>query len=161
MCDLHLRCIFFRCADILIFLNAREIYTKKKNVPIQTYRLWTEKVDDYCPLSRTFKKKPIDFSAVPSIVQRPADTHVSTGNNAVFECGVRGNPSPTIFWSLQNDDTILFPRESWNEFHAEDTKDSVSTLVVHVRFFSVFFFSCEHFADQSKNVRAQKFWTAD
>jgi len=37
-----------------------------------------------------------------------------------------------IFWSLQNNDTVLFPKESWNEFHAEDTKDSVSTLIVHV-----------------------------
>lgn len=27
---------------------------------------------------------------------------------------------------------MLFPKESWNEFHAEDTKDSVSTLIVHV-----------------------------
>lgn len=72
------------------------------------------------------------FSAVPEIVQRPADTHVSTGSNAIFECGVRGNPKPTIFWSLKNNDTVLFPKESWNEFHAEDTKDSVSTLVVYV-----------------------------
>lgn len=72
------------------------------------------------------------ISAVPLIAQRPADTHVSAGSNAVFECGVRGNPRPTIFWSLQDNDTVLFPEESWNEFHAEDTKDSVSTLVVHV-----------------------------
>lgn len=70
--------------------------------------------------------------AVPLIAQRPADTHVSAGSNAVFECGVRGNPRPTIFWSLQDNETVLFPEESWNEFHAEDTKDSVSTLVVHV-----------------------------
>ncbi|XP_001948027.2 protein sax-3 [Acyrthosiphon pisum] len=69
--------------------------------------------------------------SVPLIAQRPADTHVSAGSNAVFECGVRGNPIPTIFWSLQDNDTVLFPEESWNEFHAEDTKDSVSTLVVH------------------------------
>jgi hypothetical protein len=72
--------------------------------------------------------------AVPLIAQRPADTHVSAGSNAVFECGVRGNPRPTIFWSLQDNDTVLFPEESWNEFHAEDTKDSVSTLVVHVSY---------------------------
>jgi hypothetical protein len=72
------------------------------------------------------------FSAVPLIAQRPADTHVSAGSNAIFECGVRGNPKPTIFWSLQNNDTVLFPKESWNEFHAEDTKDSVSTLIIYV-----------------------------
>lgn len=72
------------------------------------------------------------FSAVPLIAQRPADTHVSAGSNAVFECGVQGNPRPTIFWSLQDNDTILFPEESWNEFRAEDTKDSVSTLIIHV-----------------------------
>lgn len=72
------------------------------------------------------------ISAVPLIAQRPADTHVSAGSNAVFECGVRGNPIPTIFWSLQDNDTVLFPEESWYEFHAENTKDSVSTLVVHV-----------------------------
>lgn len=75
---------------------------------------------------------PVFHTAVPLIAQRPADTHVTAGNNAIFECGVRGNPKPTIFWSLQNNDTILFPKESWNEFHAEDTKDFVSTLIVHV-----------------------------
>uniref|UniRef100_A0A2S2Q4Y0 Roundabout 2 n=1 Tax=Sipha flava TaxID=143950 RepID=A0A2S2Q4Y0_9HEMI len=69
--------------------------------------------------------------SVPLIAQRPADTHVSAGSNAIFECGVRGNPKPTIFWSLQNNDTVLFPKESWNEFHAEDTKDSVSTLIIY------------------------------
>lgn len=74
----------------------------------------------------------IFVTALPLIAQRPADTHVSSGSNAIFECGVKGNPKPTIFWSLQNNDTVLFPNESWNEFHAEDTKDSVSTLVVHV-----------------------------
>lgn len=73
------------------------------------------------------------FSAVPLIAQRPADTHVSAGSNAIFECGVKGNPKPMIFWSLQNNDTVLFPKESWNEFHAEDTKDAVYTLIVHVR----------------------------
>lgn len=91
------------------------------------------------------------FSALPLIAQRPADTHVSSGSNAIFECGVRGNPKPTIFWSLQTNDTVLFPNESWNEFHAEDTKDSVSTLVVHV--------SICHALDEfsgAPNSRAQK-----
>ncbi|XP_050532372.1 roundabout homolog 2-like [Daktulosphaira vitifoliae] len=69
--------------------------------------------------------------SVPFIAQRPADTHVSAGSNAIFECGIRGNPKPTLFWSLQDNDSVIFPNESWNEFHAEVTKDSVSTLIIH------------------------------
>ncbi|VVC43054.1 Hypothetical protein CINCED_3A018710 [Cinara cedri] len=69
--------------------------------------------------------------SLPLIAQRPADTHLSSGSNAIFECGVRGNPKPTIFWSLQNNDTVLFPSESWNEFHVVHTVDSVSTLIVN------------------------------
>ncbi|XP_050437728.1 protein sax-3-like [Adelges cooleyi] len=69
--------------------------------------------------------------SVPFIAQRPADTHVSAGSNAIFECGIRGNPKPTLFWSLQDNDSVIFPKESWNEFHAEATKDFVSTLIIH------------------------------
>ncbi|XP_067624205.1 roundabout homolog 2 [Eurosta solidaginis] len=47
--------------------------------------------------------------APPKFIQRPLSKSVELGADTSFECRASGNPRPTLFWTIKNNRTIIFP----------------------------------------------------
>lgn len=54
------------------------------------------------------------------------------GQDAVFICGVEGKPSPSVFWSIEGNHSLLFPGESSGRLIASSTPEGHTTLTVQV-----------------------------
>lgn len=47
--------------------------------------------------------------APPKFIQRPTSRSVELGADTSLECRATGNPRPTIFWTIKNNRSIIFP----------------------------------------------------
>ncbi|XP_068082136.1 roundabout homolog 2-like [Anabrus simplex] len=45
----------------------------------------------------------------PSLTVRPNDQTVELHRDAMFECGMAGNPRPSVFWLVEGNRSLLFP----------------------------------------------------
>lgn len=49
------------------------------------------------------------FTARPVFTDFPKDEIVSTGSDVSFACSARGAPKPSIFWSREGSQELMFP----------------------------------------------------
>lgn len=73
------------------------------------------------------------FLVAPVILMRPTDVTVDEGRDAVFMCGVRGKPSPTIVWHVEGNHTILLPGETLLRYSTTATSEGQVLLRIKVR----------------------------
>ncbi|XP_046680537.1 roundabout homolog 2-like isoform X2 [Homalodisca vitripennis] len=66
----------------------------------------------------------------PVIMVRPQELTVDEGKDAVFSCGVRGKPTPTVFWLIEGNHTLLLPGESSQRYEASATAEGHVLLSV-------------------------------
>ncbi|KAJ8880475.1 hypothetical protein PR048_016945 [Dryococelus australis] len=57
------------------------------------------------------------------VVVRPEDQEVELHQDAVFECGVAGNPRPSVFWSLEGSRSLVFPGAHLGRLSASSTHE--------------------------------------
>ncbi|KAH8279718.1 hypothetical protein KR054_002913, partial [Drosophila jambulina] len=69
--------------------------------------------------------------APPKFIQRPASKSVELGADTSFECRASGNPKPTIFWTIKNNSTLIFPgAPPLDRFHTLNTEEGHSILTL-------------------------------
>ncbi|XP_070064951.1 protein sax-3 isoform X3 [Drosophila virilis] len=69
--------------------------------------------------------------APPKFIQRPASKSVELGADTSFECRASGNPKPTIFWTIKNNSTLIFPgAPPLDRFHSLNTEEGHSILTL-------------------------------
>jgi len=72
------------------------------------------------------------LTAAPLMTARPADQIIELHRDAVFECGVAGNPRPSVFWSLEGNRSLLFPGARSERFIASSTPEGRIILTLQV-----------------------------
>ncbi|XP_073825561.1 roundabout 3 isoform X2 [Musca autumnalis] len=69
--------------------------------------------------------------APPKFLQRPTSKSVELGADTSFECRATGNPRPTIFWTIKNNRTIIFPgAPPLDRFQSINTEEGHSILTL-------------------------------
>ncbi|XP_075152888.1 roundabout 3 isoform X2 [Haematobia irritans] len=69
--------------------------------------------------------------APPKFLQRPTSKSVELGADTSFECRASGNPRPTIFWTIKNNKTIIFPgAPPLDRFQSINTEEGHSILTL-------------------------------
>uniref|UniRef100_A0A1I8NIF4 Fibronectin type III n=1 Tax=Musca domestica TaxID=7370 RepID=A0A1I8NIF4_MUSDO len=69
--------------------------------------------------------------APPKFLQRPTSNSVELGADTSFECRATGNPRPTIFWTIKNNRTIIFPgAPPLDRFQSINTEEGHSILTL-------------------------------
>lgn len=53
------------------------------------------------------------LAAPPEFSKRPADQKVGLNGIARFECEAQGNPPPSVFWSKEGSQVLMFPGNSY------------------------------------------------
>ncbi|XP_066991291.2 roundabout homolog 2 [Anabrus simplex] len=53
----------------------------------------------------------------PIFVTRPQDQKVGLNGIATFECVARGNPPPSVFWTKEGSQALMFPGNSYGHYH--------------------------------------------
>lgn len=62
------------------------------------------------------------ISAPPTFTTRPQGTTVALNGLAAFECSASGNPPPSVFWTKEGSQTLMFPNMTY-EGHIKITSD--------------------------------------
>lgn len=52
-------------------------------------------------------------TAKPVFVNFPKDETVSTGSDVSFSCSARGSPKPSIFWTREGSQELMFPGNTY------------------------------------------------
>ncbi|KAJ9575392.1 hypothetical protein L9F63_025657, partial [Diploptera punctata] len=68
--------------------------------------------------------------SAPSMTVRPTDQMIELHRDAVFECGVAGNPRPSVFWSLEGNRSLLFPGARNDRYIASSTPEGKAILTL-------------------------------
>lgn len=68
--------------------------------------------------------------AAPKFVIRPTAQTVDAQGDATFECQTRGYPRPTLFWSVDNNRSIVFPGMSVGNLNATSSGEGLSVLTI-------------------------------
>lgn len=55
--------------------------------------------------------------APPTFVSRPKDQKVGLNGIANFDCVAQGNPPPSVFWTREGSQVLMFPGTSYGHFH--------------------------------------------
>lgn len=55
--------------------------------------------------------------APPTFVTRPKDQKVGLNGIANFDCVAQGNPPPSVFWSREGSQVLMFPGNAYGHFH--------------------------------------------
>ncbi|XP_065216561.1 roundabout homolog 2 isoform X2 [Planococcus citri] len=55
--------------------------------------------------------------APPSFITKPSDQKVGLNGVATFECVADGNPPPSVFWTKEGSQVLLFPGMAHGHFH--------------------------------------------
>lgn len=50
-------------------------------------------------------------------VRRPQDQKVGLNGIATFDCVAEGNPPPSVFWSKEGSQVLMFPGNSYGHLH--------------------------------------------
>lgn len=56
------------------------------------------------------------FVVPPVFITRPQDQKVKLNEIATFECIAEGNPSPSIFWTKEGSQVLMFPGTAYGHF---------------------------------------------
>lgn len=57
------------------------------------------------------------FSAPPNFSIKPQDRKVGLNGVATFECVASGNPPPSVFWTKEGSQMLMFPDNSYGHIH--------------------------------------------
>ncbi|XP_036340423.1 roundabout homolog 2-like, partial [Rhagoletis pomonella] len=69
--------------------------------------------------------------APPKFIQRPTSKSIELGADTSFECRASGNPRPTLFWTIKNNRTIIFPgAPKLDRFQSLNTEEGHSILTL-------------------------------
>ncbi|XP_054083127.1 roundabout homolog 2 [Zeugodacus cucurbitae] len=69
--------------------------------------------------------------APPKFIQRPLSKSIELGADTSFECRASGNPRPTLFWTIKNNRTIIFPgAPPLDRFQSINTEEGHSILTL-------------------------------
>ncbi|XP_023159058.1 roundabout homolog 2 [Ceratitis capitata] len=69
--------------------------------------------------------------APPKFIQRPISKSIELGADTSFECRASGNPRPTLFWTIKNNRTIIFPgAPPLDRFQSINTEEGHSILTL-------------------------------
>nr|XP_014087327.1 roundabout homolog 2 [Bactrocera oleae] len=69
--------------------------------------------------------------APPKFIQRPISKSIELGADTSFECRASGNPRPTLFWTIKNNRTIVFPgAPPLDRFQSINTEEGHSILTL-------------------------------
>ncbi|XP_017474613.1 PREDICTED: protein sax-3 isoform X1 [Rhagoletis zephyria] len=69
--------------------------------------------------------------APPKFIQRPTSKSIELGADTSFECRASGNPRPTLFWTIKNNRTIIFPgAPPLDRFQSLNTEEGHSILTL-------------------------------
>ncbi|XP_073968953.1 roundabout homolog 2-like isoform X2 [Rhodnius prolixus] len=60
-----------------------------------------------------FAKATLTVHSVPEFIVKPSDETVSFNGLAKFDCAARGNPPPSVFWSKEGSQVLMFPGNSY------------------------------------------------
>ncbi|XP_042897361.1 roundabout homolog 1 isoform X3 [Parasteatoda tepidariorum] len=52
----------------------------------------------------------------PNFLSRPKDQRIGLNGIAKFECAATGNPPPSIFWTKEGNQVLMFPERSYGRF---------------------------------------------
>lgn len=55
--------------------------------------------------------------APPTFVTRPKDQKVGLNGIANFDCVAQGNPPPSVFWTREGSQVLMFPGNAYGHFH--------------------------------------------
>ncbi|GLG97679.1 Hemolin [Gryllus bimaculatus] len=53
----------------------------------------------------------------PTFITKPQDQKVGLNGIAVFECVAKGNPPPSVFWTKEGSQVLMFPGNSYGHLH--------------------------------------------
>lgn len=70
--------------------------------------------------------------AHPSFVVKPKDQRVGMNGIAKFECEASGNPPPSVFWTKEGSQELMFAGTTHGQMFVSDD----GTLTIQVGFFS-------------------------
>ena len=79
------------------------------------------------------------FSAHPNFLMKPKDQRVGMNGIATFECHASGNPPPSVFWTKEGSQELMFAGTTHGQMFV--TEDGTLTIQVnrctmwHVSFF--------------------------
>ncbi|XKL63096.1 hypothetical protein PGB90_005460 [Kerria lacca] len=59
----------------------------------------------------------LNVYAPPSFITRPQDQKVGLNGIATFECVAEGNPPPSVFWTKEGSQVLMFPGTAYGHFH--------------------------------------------
>ena len=81
-------------------------------------------------LSKIPKKKflLIFFSAHPNFLAKPKDQRVGMNGIATFECHASGNPPPSVFWTKEGSQELMFTGTTHGQMHV--TPEGTLTIQV-------------------------------
>lgn len=57
------------------------------------------------------------YIAPPTFIKRPQDQKVSLNGVVEFDCAATGNPPPSVFWSKEGSQLLMFPDTSYGHMH--------------------------------------------
>lgn len=64
-----------------------------------------------------FKLILFDIIAPPAFTIKPQDQKIGLNGLGVFECGASGNPPPSVFWTKEGSQLLMFPGNSYGHIH--------------------------------------------
>ncbi|XP_025199330.1 roundabout homolog 2-like [Melanaphis sacchari] len=62
-------------------------------------------------------KASLTVHSPPTFVTRPKDQKVGLNGIANFDCVAQGNPPPSVFWSREGSQVLMFPGNAYGHFH--------------------------------------------
>lgn len=64
-----------------------------------------------------YEQKLFHFPAPPVFLKKPLDQRVGLNGVARFDCEVEGNPKPSVFWTKEGSQTLMFPGNAYGRLH--------------------------------------------
>lgn len=53
------------------------------------------------------------FAALPEFLSKPQDVKIGSNGIATFDCVASGNPPPSVFWTKEGSQVLMFPDNSY------------------------------------------------
>lgn len=68
-------------------------------------------------VSKTCLSNCIFVAAPPTFIERPRDQKVGLNGVVEFNCAATGNPPPSVFWSKEGSQLLMFPDNAYGHMH--------------------------------------------
>ncbi|XP_050537160.1 roundabout homolog 2 isoform X2 [Daktulosphaira vitifoliae] len=62
-------------------------------------------------------KATLTVHSPPTFVTRPKDQKIGLNGIATFDCAAQGNPPPSVFWTREGSQVLMFPGNAYGHFH--------------------------------------------